>query len=569
MSKDYKNRAGAIDDTDYERMCNSILSDTMHYVDTSAMKTYQISKNDIANGNAIYKSAVADKSPITLVYTPAGTGKSAMIKDRVQAIINLGTPASKIMILNMNIAKVKQMSQEMPDVNIMTFSDFTHNIFAANYPECKLSDETSIANMLRLEPHDSITEQFINRLSTYDPRTRATMLSLFVNQNTQQVIDMLQHIGKSEYALESMICHNMMYRFAKNPYDIETILINGVHNMPVPILCSILEYANRYHCNLFMTGSPNETIYEFNMAYKNGMDVLSAYSDKNIGIIRLTESKMSKSIANVLNMTRTSALDNIETKTVFTDANTPVSQSIEQALSVATTTYLSDRLDTKKPVLIIARSKSDINDIKQLLETQYRKKYPCMSVLDLTSTQVPNTSYGKYLSTWHTALETKYPNEMTVRQLGYELYNVLTNAIDNTTSQYKKAQLESDRDNIMSFITSNAHVFGSLESVWNTRELIQAVIETESELIQFCIESIKKNSKLDFTGADIILSTIHSAIDIRNDDVIVFLRNTNENIDPALYRVALSRANESEYLIFANNGNFETSYQRYLKTYIH
>jgi DNA-binding beta-propeller fold protein YncE len=77
------------------------------------------------------------------------------------------------------------------------------------------------------------------------------------------------------------------------------------------------------------------------------------------------------------------------------------------------------------------------------------------------------------------------------------------------------------------------------------------------------MDELQNKSTMDFRDADIILSTIHSAIDIRNDNVVIFFRNLSEN-DAALYRVAMSRANKTAYVIFVNNGTMTTKFQRYL-----
>ena len=178
---------------EYGLVCDKIIFETMKYIDTTHIKRYSIDKNNIhSNGDAIYKSAIASTAPITLVYTPAGTGKSALIKDRVNVLQTIGVPNQKIMILNMNIAKVKQMKKELPDINIMTFSDFIHNIFIANYPSCQLSDINSIANELRLYNTNSTIKEFINKLSITNPQDKMTLLTLFVNNHIDDIFNALE-----------------------------------------------------------------------------------------------------------------------------------------------------------------------------------------------------------------------------------------------------------------------------------------------------------------------------------------------------------------------------------------
>src|SRR5574344_2154859 len=118
---------------EYGMLCDRILTETMKYINTEKM-TIPVKFRDNANIQApIYKSAVESQSPITLIYTPSGSGKSKLINDRAKALMDNGTPAQKLAVLSMNIAKAKQTAKELPGVNVMTFSDFTHGIFTANY----------------------------------------------------------------------------------------------------------------------------------------------------------------------------------------------------------------------------------------------------------------------------------------------------------------------------------------------------------------------------------------------------------------------------------------------------
>lgn len=550
---------------DYSFVCNKMLNVAMKYLDTTNIRSYpNLDRKKVTNGNIIYKSAVADKSPITLAYTPAGTGKSALIKDRIKAVIEQGTPPSKILVLNMNIAKVRQMQNEMPDVNIMTFCDFTHGIFAANNKGFELSDINSIANMLRLktDPSDTLAAKFINVLSLYNSQDRVVMASLFINEYLTKSYDLLASIGKIDYSLEGIICHNMMYKYQHNPYDVDTIIINSVHNMPIPILCSVIEYVNKYHCNLFMTGSPDETIYEFNMAYKNSMNVIGSYSDKNIGIIRLNQSKMSKSICDVLETKRTTVLDGIFTKSIDSKQTDNV---MEAAFSPVNTDYIRTRLDDKRPILVIARSKSDIVEINDTLEKYYRADHPSMTVLNLADIQAPYTEYGTMLTKHLNTLMSKY-TQMSNQDIGFELYNALTYMINHTESPYKKNSYLQQRNDLVQFIEDFSRIYS--DEPRSVKDAVEDIISYESNRIQQHMEKMQNETTMDFQNADIILSTIHTAIDIRNNDVIVFLRNHTDAVDNSLYRTALSRANETEYIIFVNNGSFENNYQRYLKDYI-
>lgn len=547
---------------DYNVICNQMLTVAMKYVNTSQIKCYaNIDKKSVNGGDIIYKSAVADKSPITLVYTPAGTGKSSLIKERINAMIRNGEDPAKILVLNMNIAKAKQMKNEISGVNAMTFCDFIHGIFTANNDNFSLADSNTVTNLLRVksDPNDAIAAKFINTLSMIDPQDRTVMSALMVNQNLDKIYNLLKSIGRIDYSLESIICHNMMYRYPNNPYDVNAIIINGIHNMPVPILCTIIEYVNRYHCNLFMTGSTEETIYEFNMAYKNSMDVIAAYSDKGIGIVRLSKSVMTESIDAAVNQKRVSALTDIRLKSLnsrFANDNTIMTE----VFSPEGTDYISSKLAKKEQILIVTRLKSDIPLIQSAIEKFYSSKFPQMSILNIADLNPPDTEYSTMLARNINALRKKYTT-MDNQTIGFELYEMFEKAIGETKSVYRKNMLTAHRDNLVDFIKElSASVSDESRGV---DDAVISVIDYESSKVQAHMDELQNKSTMDFRDADIILSTIHSAIDIRNDNVVVFFRNLSEN-DAALYRVAMSRANKTAYVIFVNNGTMTTKFQRYL-----
>lgn len=550
----------------YDDIYETMITGTMQYINIKELKRFKLDKTAMHEPDIIKASAIASHAPMTLVYTPSGAGKSDIVRARVNALLDNNVPAEKIAVLNMNIAKCKQMSAEFPAVNIMTFSDFTHGIFMANYPQCEQSDITSIVNTLRLQPPSAKLNDMIGKLSIANQQDKMTALALFTNANIQFVTDTIMSISKTDYALESMIVQNMLYYLPVNPYDFDEIIINGVQNMPISILCSILEYANISKCNLFMTGCPDETIYGFNMACQNTMNILSSYD--GVDIIRINNAdKISSDIKNFLNMNRSASIDNVQYMGITADYDTSLHDLIHNAMGLHTS-YLVNKLNEKKPVLILARSKSDIAEIKSLLIEEYKPVYPGLNILDLSMIQYVQTCYGEIASKYYEKFVSRYPSGLTVGQFFFDLYNLMAYEQNSGGVPNTKTQLAVDKDNLFMFFNINRSKFPDNSTVLPVRDMIQSVIDIESNAVKEHAEYVKNNANIVTDGADIILSTIHTAIDIRNDDVIILMRNHNEKtIDDNVYRVAISRANKSEYIIFINYGHFETTYQKYLKTH--
>ena len=549
---------------DYDKICEIIITQTMSLIKAENMKRYSnINKNDITNGDIIYKSAAAGKASITIVDTPAGTGKSMLIKDRVNCLLKQNVAPDKIMILNLNIAKSKQMIKEFPKgLQIMTFCEFTHNMFRANCSDIEVSSEQALLNAIRLIKTNPTEQAFIQRLSMRDPKERNTMLSLFVNQHTDETYDLLKKTNKISYMLEALICQNKMYKFKKDPYDVDVIIINGVHNMPVPILCSVIEYANKRKANLFITGTNDETIYDFNMAYANTMNVLASFASKNIEIIRLTQSKMHKDIKDTMDMRRSYGLRNVKAKNIVYKDGDDEYALIDSAFSDNIINYINARMQAKEQILILARSNADIHKIKQIIESKCQMENK--TTIDLTEFQIPKTTYGDILSKYQSSIIQKFP-KMTCQKMKTALIAVYDYEINKTLSQRQRAIYTNDKENIDSFIDTIFSFLPDKNAKYDAMFLIKGIVEYENKQWKKYMKKAESTDPPDFSSANIIYSTIHSAIDIRSDHTIILFHDINEEKNKSLYHVALSRANISEYIIFLNNNKYPSQYYAYIK----
>lgn len=548
---------------DYSAICDQIIRSTMQYIDTDRMLRYKFNPMSTNSNDILYNNAVMDSAPISLVYTPAGTGKSSLIADRIKAIRSTGASDSDIMVLNMNIAKTKQMKQQFPNVNIMTFSDFTHHLFCANYPACEIAYERDIANLIEMTDSSPKSIKFTNILRTQNPQDRLVATTLFCNANVDYVRNIIQKIRRTTYSLESMICQNEIYGFRNNPYQVNTIIINSVQNMPVPSLCAVLAYASRFHCNLFITGFPDESIYDFNMAYGNAMNVLSSYSHKNINIIRLrNRTKMSNDIINVLDMNRDQPAKAVEFRSAVYNNNDDIDKIIADCFSLRNK-YIADKLRNKQPLMIVARSKNEVSKIIDFIKSEYTNAFPGINISDLTVPAPYDTCFGNIVRPYRSRLKSAYPNGMTISAYLYEMYNIMSAAISSIDNPVLKTSYERDRDSLISNVSQEQL---TNQTTFSVDYLITQTIIADADKSKAYLNKLETETATATNNTDVLVSTIHSAVDMRCDNVIVFLQNKSDCIDKNLYRVALSRANKSEYIIFANAGHFDVPHQRHLKS---
>lgn len=553
---------------EYGLLCDRILTETMKYIKTDDMRRYHIGKSNIENQDPIYASAVISGSPITLVYTPAGSGKSKLITDRAHTIIQNGTPASSVAILSMNIAKAKQTKNDIPGITSMTFSDFTHTIFTANYNGYELSDITSIINTLKLHDLEPFGKALLDKLSMTNPQDRASLFTVFVNNHLDDIEKGFKSISKIDYSVESMICQNRIYQLEKNPFSFDEIIINGVHNMPLPTLCCVLEYAFMYNCNLFITGMPDETIYEFSMAYSGAMNILSSYAtEKNISIIRLPATRMNDDIQNTLLCNETASINaaNVHMTNVIAKCVKDPTEILTEILAPGIG-YIDQKLTKKEHLLIIAQSKTDITFLKKIIQNYYGPKYPNISMLDLTEIQPPTSMWGTVLSKCYKSIMIDFPTGINKVELYGQLWTILSSEIEHAASDHMKELYQESQNKLKELASSNWRPDDYIKKPVIT--MIQSMIDEESRNIQAYNLHIKQDVDINIQNVNIVFSTIHSATDICSDNVIIYFRNFTNKINENVYRVALSRANKSEYLIFMNSDNFDVPVQQYLKHHL-
>lgn len=552
---------------EYQAVCDKILTATLDYIDPANFMGCNITTQPAGTSNAIHASAVMDQAPITLVYTPAGTGKSKLVRDRATALVQSGMSPDNIAVLNMNIAKTNQMATQLPGIKVMTFNDFVEGLFLANFTDLKSSDAQSVLNSLKLLDPSEAVDELIRKLSVKNPQEQAVMMALYVNQKAEQVLSILRRIGKADSQLQSLLCQN--YDLQNDPHSVKAIIINGVHNMPLPVFCCVLQYANKHHCNLFITGSPKETIYEFNMAYGTAINTLSGYSPAHVHIIHLLDREaISPDIQNVLEMNPNTFMSSgnvsfeyhINAKRFGVDA-------ILKNLCLDDA-WLTDRIKSKTPVLIVANSKQDLAVLREEIQTQYASKYPDLRVVDLTTVQNKIPMYGTLLSDYVDTLIAKHPAGTTIWQTLAELYDAITVLAKREDFEPRKQAYLDAANRLMDWYQSNTALFGDPNVIMPMKDIIKRFIDVEDTQNQNYLKSMRGNATVDTANADIILSTIHSAIDLRMDHVLVVIHQFNSRVDMNLLSVALSRAGKSEHLVFIDDIKSDNPYPRYLKMHL-
>ena len=94
------------------------------------------------------RAAIESTSPLTLVQSGAGTGKSTVILGRIDHMIANGVDPNDITVLSFTNAAANHITDLKPSVHSMTIASMLHTIYSSNYPTHQLSSLSTIINSL-------------------------------------------------------------------------------------------------------------------------------------------------------------------------------------------------------------------------------------------------------------------------------------------------------------------------------------------------------------------------------------------------------------------------------------
>ena len=546
---------------EYSLLCSRIINATMQHIDLLSLKAYKdLSRDEITSDRDIfYKDAATSACPASLVYTLPGTGKSQLICDRAKLLIKHGENPENILVLNANTAKAQQMAEMLPDVQSITFNDFADKFIDEIFDHPDKIDISSYINLVRLLP-DSEFIQSINRAYKQPAqRDRLAMLTLSVNSHVKETASSINVLHKCTPHVNAMLLQNIIYTANCDPYHANAILVNGIQNMPVPTFCCVAQYANMHKSNLFMTGSPSNAIYDFVMAWQGLMDCVS---NKNAGIFRLPYSgTMHPDIKSILDGT---AKDIRNERVKFTSMSVT-----DESLTYNTFAesmkkddgWVHSRIISASPFTIIAETRDDLDEIGRVLESMY----PGIQICRLYDKPVPRLHYGTCATESIKDFLARYPDRITAGQFMYDLYNIMHNKMSITKSKTYKNTLETALTNMPKFMSG---VFSNPNEILPVKNMMAKLILAEAKIMSNAFDNITYNDIKTLDSYNVTLMTVWMASDMRFDDTLVYIKSRKDSYDEALYRTALSRANQYTYIIFADYYGVKPPIEQYLTQHV-
>lgn len=578
---------------------NLRLSNTLKNMDNNRALLQSCPCNNHIQSNIPYsneqREAIESTSPLTLVQSGAGTGKSTVILGRIEHMIANGIDPHDITVLSFTNAAANHITDLKPTIHSMTIASMLHAIYSNNFPTHQLSSLSTIINSLDIYYNPTVSqltvqqESFIKSFRYVLERLRDnneyTKANNFVEDNIDSVIDVLDTIQQTSLELESIICYQKMDTLVEPPEtQTKHLIIDEVQDNSIAEFIYSIRYTDKHKCSMYIVGDCSQTLYEFRSSNPKALNMLESSGVFEIHKLQ-TNYRSNQEILDFANV----LLGNIEanqyaniqlkanslkpvTLQSFQDAvnlmytklpnknNQTIDAMLMHAVSFDTKAYVADKLAKKEQICILAPKRQTLYTVTRYLQTEY----PTASIATLIpARQYDSTIFSKFIAKYWNNIKFTPPLHL-LDTIETTLFSCLMSLV------YKKANAQKVQDNARKLFDDfkaqhEATILEWEKQVMNS-VMPQAKLLEEVQKLMITFE-IKKNAvtqallssrnaeakkAADVENADFIISTIHSAKGLEFDNVIIFYQSESESsIEEAtkrMYYVALTRAKNSEYI---------------------
>lgn len=528
-------------------------------------------------------AAIESVSPFTLVQSGAGTGKSTVIRGRIDHMIANGVDPHDITVLSFTNAAADHIKDLQPNVHSMTIAAMLHTIYSHNYPTHQLSSLSTILNSLDIyfspksrtvsAAQRTFVDKFKKILERLRDNNEYTKANNFVEDYIDETIDVLNVIQQTSLELESIICYQKMDTLVE-PDETKTkhLIIDEVQDNSIAEFIYSIKYTDKHQCSMYIVGDCSQTLYEFRASNPKALNVLEASGVFETYKLQ-TNYRSNQEILDFANV----LLGNIEanqyaniqlhanslapvTKKSFQKAVTlhyermqnksavSIDNLISHSIAVDTKAWIDDKLQKGEQVAFLAPKRYTLTKIEDYLRRVYSIPRPASPGMpdDIVSL-VPahphdNAVFSKFIARYWDNIQYVPPANIltTIRR-------ELASKFDYLMPYKSQAALQKARDDIFGRPGQNMGIYGEFEAMYKNRvatwqnqvsmsvlTTAQMLEEVKKIMITFEIQrnavmksvisqknADNKNSQA-VENAKFILSTIHSAKGLEFDNVVVF-----------------------------------------------
>lgn len=582
---------------------NLRLSNTLQHMDQNRAQNMFVPCNTHVKSKIPFSleqlAAIESVSPFTLVQSGAGTGKSTVIRGRIDHMIANGIKPEDITVLSFTNAAANHIKDLQPNVHSMTIAAMLHTIYSFNYPTHQLSSLSTIINSLDIYfgaknmtmtgAQKNFVEEFKRVLLKLRDDNEYTQANNFVEDHIDETLDALNVIRQTSLELESIICYQRMETLAEPPEtQAQHLIIDEVQDNSIAEFIYSIKYTDKHQCSMYIVGDCSQTLYEFRASNPKALNVLEASGVFETFKLQ-TNYRSNQEILDFANV----LLGNIEanqyaniqlranslapvTKQSFQDAVTlhyermqnksvvTFDNMIGHMIAVDAKKWMDDKLAKGEQVAILAPKRFTLTKVEDALRKIYSIPRPQTpgAQSDIVSL-VPvrprdNAIFSKFISRYWENI--KYAPPMNIITT---IRRELSDKFDWIMPYKSQATLQKARDDVFGRPGVSRGLFGDFENMYGARimnwqnQVSMSVITTAQmldEIKKLMIDfEIKRNAITKsvisarneeekkaqcIEKAKFVLSTIHSAKGLEFDNVLVVYENESESsIDEATKRM--------------------------------
>ena len=537
--------------------------------------------------------AITSAAPLNQVQAGAGTGKSTVIKARLDYLKYLGVNPDDVMVLSFTNAAADNIKARCPGIQSMTIAKMIDTIYTQNHPKHQLSPSLSkrgegstFTNSLEMYRNtNQLAAELIYAVNEVEKHNDYATLLRLVEENYNDVIALLDTVGQTTFQLEIILCY-LEHATMQIPFNIKHLLIDEVQDNAVFEFIFFLNLTCKLKNHLYLVGDSSQTLYEFrasdpkalnaiensglfstfplNINYRSNQDILTfanALLDdieanqfaqiqlQSFKLNRVTKQSFQQNV--ILNYNHLKNVSEMNEDWVKAKLSSP-----------SMLNWINDKFSKHEQICVLCYKRRDA----EMFKTQLEKLFPGKSlVFIIPQKNKPFAYFSRYVSNCHQQMLALPTND----------WNVLYNRLRAEIIVNLNACHVTPQSKIYNYVLAKVN---SMLNEWNLKNATALNDElnrfksgaiTHQRFIEIIGESlidfeIKKNAlkqtilsqknavkKEDTDNADIIFSTIHSAKGLEYDNVILLYHNKNlmDEDDKRMYYVGLTRAKKSEYIL--------------------
>lgn len=248
---------------------NLLLSNTLQHMNQNR------AQNEFVPGTNHVKSkipfsleqtaAIESTSPFVLVQSGAGTGKSTVIRGRIDHMLANGIKPEDITVLSFTNAAANHIKDLQPNVHSMTIAAMLHTIYSFNYPTQQLSSLSTILNSLDIyfdgknmqigNAQRTFIDQFKRVLTKLRDDNEYTQANNFVEDHIDETLDVLNVIRQTSLELESIICYQRIETLNEPPeVQAKHLIIDEVQDNSIAEFIYSIKYTDKHQCSMYIVG---------------------------------------------------------------------------------------------------------------------------------------------------------------------------------------------------------------------------------------------------------------------------------------------------------------------------